>query len=204
MVNLNNVLLTIGPLEMASTQGSSGALTLLPTAGALIGAPTKELWLVYKLMPIAGVLSMMLSLGGNIVPTEASHYEIKAPRFSYGGWVATCSKEDDLDECEDSPKADDSDPKAFAGMVERRAKDPRGGQRFARVWYGVLLQLFWIAVIMTACWFAGSGSILVWWCKVGGMLCSILLDLFGARLTSLQGLGLDVALVRHGGNLVDN
>ena len=53
--NLNNVLMKLLPVQIASTQASSGALTLLPTAGALIGAPSKELWVVYKLMPVAGV-----------------------------------------------------------------------------------------------------------------------------------------------------
>lgn len=166
MVNLNALLSTIGPLEMASTNGSSGALTLLPTAGALIGAPTKELWVVYKLMPVAGVLSMLLSLGGNIVPTEASDYEMKAPRFSYGGLIATRCKEEDTEEPEEGPKAGEPESQVFADMVERGAKDPRGGQRFARVWCGMVLQFFWIAVVMTTCWFVGSGSILIWWCKV--------------------------------------
>lgn len=166
MVKLNALLATIAPLEMASATGSSGALTLLPTAGALIGAPSKELWVVYKLMPVAGVLSMMLSLGGNIVPTEASGYQMKAPRFSYGGLVASRSKENDAEEPDDFQTTDEPDSQVFANMVERRAKDPRGGQRFVRVWYGIILQLCWIGVVMTACWFAGSGSILVWWCKV--------------------------------------
>ncbi|KAL8832879.1 MAG: hypothetical protein Q9170_004699 [Blastenia crenularia] len=170
MLNLNSVLKAMEPLEMNGTSGSSGALTLLPTAGALIGAPTKELWVVYKLMPIAGVLSMMLSLGGNIVPTEASDYKMKAPRFTYGGLVATRSREDDTEEPEDLLGTDECDSQVFADMVARRAKDPRGGQRFARVWYGIILQIFWIGVVMTACWYAGSGSILIWWCKGWGWM----------------------------------
>ena len=166
MVKLNAVLSAIGPLEQASTNASSGALTLLPTAGALIGAPTQELWMLYKLVPIAGVLSMMLSLGGNIVPTEASSYKKKVPRFSYMGLVRTRSNEAEIEEPEEVVDQDESDSQVFANMVERRARDFRGGQRFMRVWIGIALQLFWIAVVMVACWFIGSGSILFWWCKV--------------------------------------
>ncbi|KAL9005233.1 MAG: hypothetical protein Q9188_001993 [Gyalolechia gomerana] len=84
--------------------------------------------------------------------------------------VAFRSKEDDAEEPEDFLRTDDPDSQVFADMVERRAKDPRGGQRFARIWYGIVLQLFWIAVVMTACWFAGSGSIFVWWCKGWGWM----------------------------------
>ena len=167
LVNLNKVLANnLLPLQMASAQASSGALTLLPTAGALIGAPSKELWVVYKLMPVAGVLSMFLSLGGNIVPTDASGYEMKVPRFSYGGLIATRSKEEDVEEAENISITDQPDSQIFADMVERRAKDVRGGQKFSRVWVGVALQLFWIAIVMIACWLAGSGGILYWYCTV--------------------------------------
>ena len=166
MVNLNAVLSALGPLEQASANASSGALTLLPTAGALIGAPTKELWMLYKLVPIAGVLSMLLSLGGSIVPTDASSYRTKLPRFSYMGLVRTRSNEEEIDEPEETLDQDESDSQIFADMVERRAKDRRGGQSFSRVWIGIILQLFWIAVIMVACWLIGSGSIVFWWCQV--------------------------------------
>ena len=167
LVNLNKVLANnLLPLQMASAQASSGALTLLPTAGALIGAPSKELWVVYKLMPVAGVLSMLLSLGGNIVPTDASGYEMKVPRFSYGGLIATRSKEEDVEEAENNLTTDQPDSQIFADTVERRSKDFRGCQSFSRVWVGVFLQLFWIAVVMIACWLAGSGGILYWYCTV--------------------------------------
>ena len=167
LFNLNKVLANnLLPLQMASAQASSGALTLLPTAGALIGAPSKELWVVYKLMPVAGVLSMMLSLGGNIVPTDASGYEMKVPRFSYGGLIATRAKEEDVEEAENISRTDQQDSQIFADTVERRSKDFRGGQSFSRVWVGVFLQLFWIAIVMIACWLAGSGGILYWYCTV--------------------------------------
>ncbi|KAL9013160.1 MAG: hypothetical protein Q9173_002134 [Seirophora scorigena] len=139
---------SIPAVEIASTTGSSGALAPLPTAGALIGAPSKELWVVYNLMPIAGVLSMMLSLGGNIVPTDASGYEMKVPRFSYRGLVATRSSEE-----EDCWTTDEPDSQVFADMVERRAKDPRGDRKLVRVW---LVRRVWL--------------ILVWWCENSGWM----------------------------------
>ncbi|KAI4119219.1 MAG: hypothetical protein LQ345_000813 [Seirophora villosa] len=112
--NLDALLKATPAVEIASNTGSSGALTLLPTAGALIGAPSKELWVVYNLMPIAGILSMMLSIGGNIAPTDASGYEMKVPRFLYRGLVATRSSEE-----EDSWTTDESDSQVFAEKGER-------------------------------------------------------------------------------------
>lgn len=84
--NLSLALNGLGAAYQAGAAGATTLLTLLPTAGALIGAPAKELWVLYKLMPLAGVLSMMLSLGGNIVPMEVNEYE-RIDSFSYQGMM---------------------------------------------------------------------------------------------------------------------
>lgn len=165
LANLSTAIAAYGPLTVADDNASSGALTLLPTAGALIGAPTKELWVVYKLMPIAGVLSMLLSLGGNIVPTDARDYELNTSAFSYGGMIAT-HNEEELEDREDRHQSDESEAKLFATTVKQRSKDMRGGTKYIRVWYGIALQCIWLAVLLATCWFTQSGSIIVWWCKV--------------------------------------
>lgn len=165
LAKLSTALAAYGPLTIADDSASSGALTLLPTAGALIGTPTKELWVVYKLMPIAGVLSMLLSLGGNIVPTDARDYELNASAFSYGGMIAT-DNEEELEDREDRQQSSESEAKLFAARVEQRSKDVRGGTKYVRVWYGIVLQCLWLAVLLATCWFTQSGSIIVWWCKV--------------------------------------
>ena len=205
MVNLNAVLSALDPLEQASANASSGALTLIPTAGALVGAPTKELWMLYKLVPIAGVLSMLLSLGGstNFIPTEASSYEKKVPRFSYMGMVRTRSNEAEIEEPEEVWDEDESDSQVFANMVERRAKNVRGGQKLMRLWIGIILQLFWITVIMVACWLLGAGSILFWWCQVRWESRSVYHHHHDRYLlTFVPGLGLDVVMVFHSSGLL--
>ena len=85
--NLSVALADVGAAYSAGAQGASTLLSLMPTAGALIGAPAKELWL-YKLVPLAGVLSMVISLGGNIVPMEVNQYE-RVDAFNYQGFIAT-------------------------------------------------------------------------------------------------------------------
>lgn len=90
--NLSLALSGVGAAYQVGSSGASTLLTLLPTAGALIGAPAKELWVLYKLVPVAGVLSMMLSLGGNIVPMEVNEYE-RIDSFSYQGMMGSHSDE---------------------------------------------------------------------------------------------------------------
>ena len=167
--NLHAVLATIGPLRAAENAGSSGALTLLPTAGALIGTPTKELWVVYKLMPLAGVLSMLLSLGGTMIPSHASEYEVKASGFSYGGLMAT-TKEDEKEDYSDAQLDDRTEPEKFAARVEHRSKDLRGGRKYIRVWYGITIQTLWLSLLIFSCWFVSSGSVIPWWCTVSKTL----------------------------------
>ncbi|KAH7144096.1 hypothetical protein B0J13DRAFT_595692 [Dactylonectria estremocensis] len=72
----------------AEYNGAAGALSLLPTAGALLGAPTREMWIVYKLVPLAGLLSMFLSLSGSITPSNVGEYDPAEP-FSYSGFMPT-------------------------------------------------------------------------------------------------------------------
>lgn len=163
--NLSAALGSVCPLREAENAGSAGALTLLPTAGALIGTPTKELWVVYKLMPLAGVLSMLLSLGGTMIPSQASEYEIKASGFSYGGLMAT-TKEEEKEDFPESKLDERTEPEKFASKVELRSKDLRGGRKYIRVWYGIFIQVGWVSLLVFACWFASSGSVIPWWCTV--------------------------------------
>ncbi|OCL05887.1 hypothetical protein AOQ84DRAFT_390574 [Glonium stellatum] len=166
--NLSLALSDVGALYSAEANGASGALSLLPTAGALIGAPAKELWVLYKLVPIAGVLSMLLSLGGNIVPTSASDYETQLDQFSYQGMIGTMDKgsvsyEEDGDE-ELPPN------EKFSRQVQRRAMDTRGGKTWTVVMVGITSQLFWLAVILVACYLTQCGGIVAWWCKAWGWM----------------------------------
>lgn len=160
--NLSIALGKLGAAYTASSNTASTLLTLIPTAGALIGAPAKELWVLYKLMPIAGLLSMMLSLGGNIVPMEINDYE-QIDAFSYAGMIPTADQK--INHAIIQPTGE-TESERFAFQVCLRAIDSRGARRTVAIWTGVLLQCFWLACILIACWFLESGSIIVWWCTV--------------------------------------
>ena len=165
--NLSLALHELGVLNGAEYNGAAGALSLLPTAGALIGSPTKELWVVYKLMPLAGVLAMFLSLGGTMVPTQAGAYDPKVS-FTYGGMIATTdllAEKRRQQQMEDARTSILSSAETFARQVMRRADDDRGGQ-YRNVWIGVLIQAVLIATILIALWFGQIGGIITWWCDV--------------------------------------
>jgi hypothetical protein len=164
--NLSLALSEIGSLYQAGSAGASGALTLLPTAGALIGAPAKELWVLFKLVPLAGFLSMLLSLGGNIVPQHLTDYEETA--FSYGGMIATETKSSEA--YDQPPETTNLSPKAFAQHVRARALNPHGSSKRLVAAIGIFSQLVWIGIILLACYMTQSGGVVTWWCKAWGWM----------------------------------
>ncbi len=89
--------------------GANTLLSLIPTAGVLIGAPAKELWVLYKLCPLAGFLAMLLSLGGNIVPADIKEYE-NVDAFSYQGMVAV-------------PEHHPVHPRHYEAHIDKKNKD---------------------------------------------------------------------------------
>ncbi len=160
--NLSIALQELGAAYTAGSNGASTLLTLIPTAGALIGAPARELWVLYKLMPIAGLFSMLLSLGGNIVPMEVIDYE-RVDAFSYNGMVPTADhKTSDLV----FKPSGETEAERFASQVYLRAVDDCGARRSVTVWIGIALQTFWLTCILSACWFLESGTVVTWWCIV--------------------------------------
>jgi hypothetical protein len=165
---VGNLSLALGGLGAAYQAGAAGGttlLTLLPTAGALIGAPSKELWVLYKLMPVAGILSMLLSIGGNIVPMEVNQYE-RLDSFSYAGMVGSLPEEKVTIPTDASSQQGLTEADSFANEVHARALDSTGSNKSGVIAAGIALQLFWLGCILTACWFIQSGSIIVWWCTV--------------------------------------
>lgn len=162
--NLSWALQTLGELNAAEYSAAAGALNLVSTAGALIDAPTKEMRIVYKLMSIAGVLSMFLSLGETVTPSKAGDYDPKS-RFSYSEIMPSSKPQsavDTIDPQDPSP----SDAKKFAGKVQARAMDDIGGSQNQIVWLRVVAQLCLKGVIFTAMRYGQLGGAITWWCRV--------------------------------------
>ncbi|KAL8713107.1 MAG: hypothetical protein Q9220_002628 [cf. Caloplaca sp. 1 TL-2023] len=72
---LEDTLGELNNLRAAEYNGAAGVLALLPTIGALLGAPTTEIWRLLTVVPFGGGLAMALSFGGAILPIRIQDYE---------------------------------------------------------------------------------------------------------------------------------
>jgi hypothetical protein len=133
LLNLAKALEEVEVLSAAEYNGAAGALSLLPTAGALLGAPTREMWIVYKLVPIAGLLSMFLSLGATITPSDVGEYD-SGKAYSYGGLMPTIRTDlhHEHHDSDEESLSELTEAKKFARDVKRRADDLSGGDVFYR------------------------------------------------------------------------
>ncbi|KAF2105168.1 hypothetical protein BDV96DRAFT_535432 [Lophiotrema nucula] len=170
--NLSVALGDVGAAYQASSSGSTTLLTLLPTAGALVGAPAKELWVLWNLVPVAGFFSLALSLGGNIAPHQVSDYA-NLEDFSYSDMRSTSAEKlNPRRESNLSSKAENDETEAdvvraaeqFANHVHARAMDPQGSDKTLKILLGIFSLCVWISLIVVACHLLQAGAIIVWWC----------------------------------------
>lgn len=185
LANLTAALDLVGQLNASEYNGAAGALSLLPTAGALLGSPTREMWIVYKLVPLAGLFSMFLSLGGSITPSNVGEYDPAEP-FSYGGFMPTTSVKAVQRRPDSSRSADpfslarhteaqhghNSDAEIFAEEVRQRALDDGGGGIRFGVFFAMMLQFVLILLLLVPLWYAQRGAVVTWWCRVSPLTIS--------------------------------
>ncbi len=72
---LEPVLRNLSEVRRSEYGGAAGVLSLLPTIGALLGAPTNEIWRLMSIIPFGGGLAMALSFGGAIMPVNVADSE---------------------------------------------------------------------------------------------------------------------------------
>ncbi|EEU48960.1 uncharacterized protein NECHADRAFT_75641 [Fusarium vanettenii 77-13-4] len=184
LANLTAALDLVGSLSQGEYNGAAGALSLLPTAGALLGAPTREMWIVYKLVPLAGLLSMFLSLGGTITPSNVGEYDPAEP-FSYGGFMPTtrvrAAKRRPTTPASSAPgnrgaantfeaESEQTQAQAFAQEVLQRAEDDSGGGIKFGIFLAMALQFVLIVSLLIPMWYAQRGAVVSWWCRVWGWM----------------------------------
>ncbi|KAI1343876.1 hypothetical protein F5Y15DRAFT_411729 [Xylariaceae sp. FL0016] len=156
--NLTVALETVSQLYQAEYNGAAGALGLLPTAGALLGAPTREI------------------LGGSITPSNVRDYDPDEP-FFYGGFMPTSAvsttgrskykkKSHSGTPLEDpfGSVAEDPDIESFANDVDCRAQEEGGSSIFLGIWIAMVAQAVLIAALLVPMYYAQTGSVIVWWC----------------------------------------
>jgi hypothetical protein len=129
----------MNPLSAAEYNGAASGLSLLPTAGALIGAPAKELWIFYNLIPIAGILTICLSLGGTTMPSRTREYYPKKA-YDFGGLLVSASIGKKLGVQLDGLDNNKEMAQLFAEQVKERADDQRGAS-YCKIWLAIMTLL---------------------------------------------------------------
>ena len=171
---LGNLSMALGQVTRTSAaeyNGAAGALSLLPTAGALIGAPTKELWVVTKLMPLAGLCSMLLSLGGSMVPSSVSEYD-PSDTYTYEGMMSSSAAiqkrvNNTADKIGAAVADEDEKVNPLKQEIEARVSSfNEGGGTYTSIWYGLCGQVILIAALIIPLYFAQLGAVIEWWCQV--------------------------------------
>lgn len=74
----NSLQFTLDSLDsLHAAEYSAGAtiLTLLPTLGALFGTTTSDIWILLQALPFGGVMALLLSLGGSMMPAKLGAYQ---------------------------------------------------------------------------------------------------------------------------------
>ncbi|KAL8870544.1 MAG: hypothetical protein Q9174_003439 [Haloplaca sp. 1 TL-2023] len=157
--NLNN-------LRSAEYNGAAGVLALLPTIGALLGAPTTEIWRLLTVVPFGGVIAMTLSFGGAILPVRVEDYEndLSSDRQTLGSIVSLRARRG-------RAKADVEDEARIKldQLVEkieaRMHQDESQRLPKAQLSFGLLGMILLFLGAQAAMVIVEQGGILPWWCS---------------------------------------
>ncbi|KAM6537939.1 hypothetical protein FALCPG4_003835 [Fusarium falciforme] len=142
------------------------------------------MWIVYKLVPLAGLLSMFLSLGGSITPSNVGEYDPAEP-FSYGGFMPAtrvrAAKRRPTTPASSAPgnrgaantfeaENEQTEAQAFAQEVLQRAEDDSGGGIKFGIFLAMALQFVFTIATRIPMWYAQRGAVVSWWCRVWGWM----------------------------------
>ena len=156
--NLNN-------LRSGEYSGAAGVLALLPTIGALLGAPTTEIWRLLTVVPFGGYMAMTLSFGGAILPVRVEDYEndMGTDRMtSFGSIVSLRAKRNKTDEdAKESKKKLDELVKKI-GVRMRQDESQRLPK--SQLALGLLGMVLLFLGAQTAMVIVEQGGVLPWWC----------------------------------------
>lgn len=162
---LESTLGTLSVIRAAEYNGAAGVLALLPTIGALLGAPTTEIWRLWTVVPFGGGLAMTLSFGGAILPVRVEDYEndLNNNQTILGSVVSLRARRGkglEQNEEEARAKIDQLVEKIEARMRQDDSQRlPRGHLIFGLCGMGLLFVGAQAAMAIVE-----QGGILPWWC----------------------------------------
>ncbi|KAG8532557.1 uncharacterized protein KY384_002434 [Bacidia gigantensis] len=144
---------------------AANVLALLPTIGALLGAPTTESWRLVTVIPFGGFLAMTLSFGSSILPINIDDYRNDADGNTMTDGKVEPSHNAPSGRLGAAQKGIDG---YFDQVVDRILVRVRQNesQRLAKghIWIGLLGMIVLSAGAQVAMAITEQGGVLVWYC----------------------------------------
>ncbi|KAI4246118.1 MAG: hypothetical protein L6R40_002070 [Gallowayella cf. fulva] len=164
---LEATLKNLNELRVGEYTGAASVLALLPTIGALLGAPTTEIWRLLTVVPFGGGLAMLLSFGGAILPVRVEDYgkDLSSHKVSFPSKGAkgtkgakTSNRQHIHDETYDELNAVVEKIKARMRQ-DQTQRLPKG-----HLLVGLLAMVVLFVGAQAAMTITEQGGVLPWWC----------------------------------------
>lgn len=163
---LLGVLSNLNQLRAAEYNGAAGVLALLPTIGALLGAPTNEIWRLLTIVPFGGVLAMFLSFGGAILPVRVEDYEPALNKELQSDTSFSLRKKRGLAKTSSAKQADETElvTQNLLRQITRKMHSP-DSVRFKKtdIWLGFFGMFLLFGGSQAAMSVVEQGAVLPWW-----------------------------------------
>lgn len=145
--------------------GAASVLALLPTIGALLGAPTSEIWRLLTVVPFGGGLAMTLSFGGAILPVRAEEYEndLNRNKIAIESSVASRAKGSRQSEIAQKERNAGLD-RVMEKILARMRQDESQQLAKGHLWVGLVGMIVLSAGAQAAMAVVEQGDVIGWWC----------------------------------------
>jgi hypothetical protein len=156
---LINTLTNVNPLRQVEYSGAATVLTLLPTIGALFGAPTTEIWTMLMIIPFGGWIALLVSFGGTMMPVKVEDYELANAKES--SIVIRDGKESKLEVGERIQRR-----QSVLRKIRARLSQQKGDKIPKRLLAsGLLFMTALLIGAQAAMAIVEQGAVLQWWCS---------------------------------------
>lgn len=164
-VSLNIVQNHLDSLREGEYAGAANVLALLPTIGALLGAPTSEIWRLLTVVPFGGGLAMTLSFGGAILPVRVEDYENDLNRHK------VAIERRGIFRAKQPRNSEDGEEEMYAGLDQvlekilvRMRQDESQQLAKGHLWVGLLGMIVIFVGSQAAMIVVEQGGVIPWWC----------------------------------------
>ncbi|KAL9102388.1 MAG: hypothetical protein Q9163_002454 [Psora crenata] len=161
----DTTLKNLDSVRVGEYTGAASVLALLPTIGALLGAPTTEIWRLLTVVPFGGGLAMTLSFGGAILPVRVEDYENDLNRHKVAIKRSVASRAQQPGQLEDAQEEIYTGLEPVVEKILARMRQDES-QQLAKghLWVGLLVMILLSVGAQAAMIVVEQGGVIPWWC----------------------------------------